>query len=83
MEKRKLNVQNIITIVTFVGSLIGIWRAVELKAFALEKEQESLNKRMEEYSVAHQKMVEQMNDIAKLTEKTATILDQHIKYYNK
>ena len=81
MEKRRININTAITIITFVGSVIGIWRAVELKAFAIEQEQKEMRKKLTEYDAIHQKMLDQLSQNGLLLEKTSTILDQHLKYH--
>ena len=81
MEKRRININTAITIITFVGSVIGIWRAVELKAFAIEQEQKEMRKKLTEHDAIHQKMLDQLGQNGLLLEKTSTILDQHLKYH--
>lgn len=81
MEKRRININTAITVITFVGSVIGIWRAVELRAFTIEQEQKVIKQKLTEYELIHQKMLDQLNQNILLLEKTSTILDQHLKYH--
>lgn len=81
MENRKYNITNIIAICTFVGSLIGVWRAVEMKAVALSKDIESITQKQKAYEKTQQEIMDKLQGIAIINERTATILDQHLKYH--
>jgi len=79
MTEKKYNITTVIAILTFIGSLVGTWRAVEIKAVGLEKEQIELNRRMNVVEENQKKISEEIKNIAIINERTITILDQHLK----
>lgn len=73
------NFGHVLSAVVVTGSLLGIWRASEIRAVELAKDQQSLDSRLKVVELNQERFLTQLQLVTINQEKTAAILDQHIK----
>jgi c-di-AMP phosphodiesterase-like protein len=77
----KFDLGTVITALLFMGTLIGVYRTMEVRGIELKKDQEAIVQRMESYEATQARLVERMEAMAIIQTKTITILDEHLKNY--
>lgn len=69
----KLNLGHILTILAMCGTLVGVWRAMEIRAVETDLKVQALEKQM---ASERQDRIERDAEIAKSLEKTADRLEE-------